>query len=46
MTELVYINGELFHADDLSNDALAHYGGNVRLVEPMALPAARKAIGR
>lgn len=26
MTELVYINGELFHAEDLSNDALAHYG--------------------
>ena len=26
MTELVYINGELFHAEDLSEDTLAHYG--------------------
>ena len=26
MTELVYVNGELFHAEDLSEDTLAHYG--------------------
>ena len=26
MTELVYINGELFHAEDLSEDILSHYG--------------------
>ena len=26
MTELVYINGELFHAEDLSEETLSHYG--------------------
>lgn len=26
MTELVYLNGELFHAEDLSEDTLSHYG--------------------
>ena len=26
MTELVYVNGELFHAEDLSDEVLTHYG--------------------